>query len=217
MKGSPVEFQIVAGELCLDFINTLDNRPSPGRLKELLPAYLDLVEWALQAGAIASAQGSALRRAAADNPKAAESVRQKGLKLRECLYRVVVSALHHRRPTTEDVTLFSHYLGDALSNLELRNARSGFRLDWRDSSPRLDSLLWPVVKSASQLLTSPDLERVRECASPSCRWLFVDRSKNHSRRWCDMKACGNRVKARRFYSRKSDHGRNETRLRRVST
>lgn len=63
-------------------------------------------------------------------------------------------------------------------------------------------MLWPVARSAAELLTSPDAQRVRECALRSCSWLFVDRSRNRRRRWCDMKTCGNRAKARRHYRRK---------------
>jgi predicted RNA-binding Zn ribbon-like protein len=73
-------------------------------------------------------------------------------------------------------------------------------------SPDLDRVLWPAVVSAAELLTSDDLGRVRECASERCAWLFLDRSKNQSRRWCDMTVCGNRSKARRHYSRLRRHG-----------
>ena len=76
---------------------------------------------------------------------------------------------------------------------------NGFRLEWRDKPVRLEAPLWRVARSATDLLTSPDLQLVRECEDNACRWLFVDRSRNHSRRWCDMKVCGNRIKARTFY------------------
>jgi predicted RNA-binding Zn ribbon-like protein len=200
-EGTDVEFQIIAGEACLDFINTLDNRPSPERHKELLSTYRDLADWAAQAGVIAAAQRVALVRSAEAHPNAALITLRKAIELRECLCRIVSSRLRGRRPASDDIALFNRFLGEALSNLQLQAGRSGFRLDWQESEAKLDALLWPVIKSASDLLTSPDLERVRECGSPSCRWLFVDRSKNHSRRWCDMKVCGNRLKARRFYQR----------------
>jgi predicted RNA-binding Zn ribbon-like protein len=62
-------------------------------------------------------------------------------------------------------------------------------------------VLWPVARSASELLTSDDLAYVRGCASETCAWLFLDKTKNHGRRWCEMKTCGNRDKARRYYQR----------------
>jgi len=45
---------------------------------------------------------------------------------------------------------------------------------------------------------------VRACASKTCQWFFLDTSKNHRRRWCDMTKCGNRAKFQRFYSRKKE-------------
>jgi predicted RNA-binding Zn ribbon-like protein len=82
----------------------------------------------------------------------------------------------------------------------------GERWRWRwagdaESEPALDRVLWPVARSAAELLTSDDLAAVRECAAPDCRWLFLDRSRNRSRRWCAMATCGNRSKARRHYRR----------------
>jgi predicted RNA-binding Zn ribbon-like protein len=200
---SDVEFQIIAGELCLDFVNTLDNRPVPERRKELLGTYQDLADWAVQAGALSPLQRTALLREAGIHPKAAAQALSKAIALRECFYRIVSSALRNRRASSDDLAQFNSYRGEAFSNLQLQAARSGFRLGWRDDASRLDSILWPIVQSASDLLTSPDLENVHECDMSDCRWIFVDRSKNHRRRWCDMKVCGNRAKARKFYRRQT--------------
>ena len=198
-----MEFQIIAGELCLDFVNTLDNRPVPERRKELLTTYQDLADWAVQAGALSPLQRGALLRQAGIHPKAADQALSKAITLRECLYRIISSILRNRRAASDDLVAFNGYQGEAFSNLQLKPARSGFRLGWKDEPSRLDSILWPIVRSASDLLTSPDLENVHECDMASCRWIFVDRSKNHRRRWCDMKVCGNRAKARKFYRRQT--------------
>jgi len=198
-----VEFQIIAGELCLDFVNTLDNRAVPERRKELLPTYQDLTDWAVQAGALSALQRAALLREAGTHPKAADQALSKAVELRECLYRIISNILRNRRASSDDLIAFNAYRGVALSNLQLKAARSGYRLGWKEDPSRLDSILWPIVQSASDLLTSPDLKNVHECNMPSCRWIFVDRSKNHRRRWCDMKVCGNRAKARTFYRRQT--------------
>jgi hypothetical protein len=58
-----------------------------------------------------------------------------------------------------------------------------------------------IVRSAVELLTSEDRSRLRVCAGEDCDWLFVDGSRNRSRRWCDMSTCGNRAKARRYHER----------------
>jgi predicted RNA-binding Zn ribbon-like protein len=81
------------------------------------------------------------------------------------------------------------------------HANRHFTWEWVHPESSLDSMLWPVTRAASELLTSDDLAYVRRCASESCGWLFLDKTKNHRRRWCEMKTCGNRDKARRYYQR----------------
>jgi predicted RNA-binding Zn ribbon-like protein len=83
-----------------------------------------------------------------------------------------------------------------------RGGRAEFDWLWTDVDEHLTSILWPVARAATTLLTSPDLARVRECAGDPCGWLFLDVSKNGSRRWCDMADCGNRAKARRYRARR---------------
>ena len=198
-----VEFQIVAGELCLDFINTLDYRAFPDRRKELLATYQDLADWAARAGAVSAARRTALLRAAGEHPRTAQQAWGKSIELRECLYRIIDSARHNRPALADDLVAFNSYRAEAFSNQELKPTRGGFRLDWEEDPSQLDSVLWPIVRSASDLLTSTDIKNVHECDMDTCRWLFVDRSKNHRRRWCDMKTCGNRAKARKFYRRQA--------------
>ena len=80
--------------------------------------------------------------------------------------------------------------------------------DWTPeavSAMQLDTM----DRSAAELLTSPDLPLVRECAGYDCGWLFMDTTKNRSRRWCDMATCGNRAKGRRHYERRRAAGPKE--------
>ncbi len=198
-----MKFQIIAGELCLDFINTLDNRPVPERRKELVPSYQALVEWARQARGLSTARHATLEREAESHPKEAVAVHAQAVELRECLYRIVTAVGRNRKASENDLRRLNTYLGEALSPLELHPVHRGFRLEWPENSRRLDSVLWPIARSASDLLTGDDLRHIRECGVDTCRWLFVDRSKNHSRRWCNMKVCGNRIKARKFYRRQA--------------
>jgi predicted RNA-binding Zn ribbon-like protein len=196
-----MKFQIIADELCLDFINTLDNRPVPERRRELLGSYEDLADWAVQAGAINATLRAALTRQAKVHPAKARAVVCRAIDLRETLYRIVAGRLTRRRLADADRRALNVALGQALSHLQLRATRKGFRLDWAEEPVSLEAILWPIAGSAGQLLTSGDLGRVRQCGGKTCRWMFVDRSKNHSRRWCDMKVCGNRTKAQKFYQR----------------
>src|SRR5487761_522058 len=75
------------------------------------------------------------------------------------------------------------------------------------AAPAVASLLAPVIWSAGDLLTGERLARVRLCANEKCRWLFLDDSKAGTRRWCAMRACGNRAKAHRHYMRKTKPAR----------
>ena len=71
-----------------------------------------------------------------------------------------------------------------------------------------------VARDAVDLVTSPAIERVRECADPTCGALFVDNSRPGKRRWCSMGACGNRAKkstirSKAAQSREQGNGKGE--------
>jgi predicted RNA-binding Zn ribbon-like protein len=196
-----MEFQIAAGEACLDFVNTLDHRASPGHEIELLESYSALTEWAVQAGLISARRQRTLLSFANSHLEQAQLVLRSAVRLRECLHRAFLRVVSNQPPAPADLALLGAYVAGLYSHVRLLPHDGVFRLDWSAPAQRLDSILWPVVKSAVELLTSEDLKRVRRCDVSTCRWFFVDRSKNHSRRWCAMKICGNRVKARKFYKR----------------
>jgi predicted RNA-binding Zn ribbon-like protein len=84
--------------------------------------------------------------------------------------------------------------------MRLVPAKEGFEWKFGDLLD-FDSVLWPIARSAAELLVSDQLAYVRACSSKACEWFFLDTSKNHHRRWCDMTRCGNRAKVRRFYAR----------------
>jgi predicted RNA-binding Zn ribbon-like protein len=123
------------------------------------------------------------------------------IRLREALYRIFSAAAAGRLPADADLRLLNAMAAEALSRQWIVHRDRGFVWEWRQAGSDLRRPLWPVVRSAVELLTSDERRGVRECASPTCSWLFLDHSRNHSRRWCDMKVCGNRAKARRFYRR----------------
>ena len=104
-----------------------------------------------------------------------------------------------RSPDADDVRALNGALSTAFAHLRVATSTGGFAWEWAEGDQPLERMLWPVVRSAAELLTSDKLSLVKQCAG--CGWLFVDRSRNHSRRWCDMRYCGNRAKARRFYAR----------------
>lgn len=192
-------FELGAGAVCLDFANTVDSRPT-AEPRELLGDYDDLVRWSVQSEVLTSSQARRLVAEAGRRGGQAASVLRRARELREAIFEIF-SAIARETPPPEDaLRVLNRRLPAAFERLRLDADGAGFRWGWEDDDA-LDRMLWPVVRSAAELLTSDDLDRVRECAADNCAWLFLDRSKNHSRRWCDMAVCGNRSKVRRFRRR----------------
>lgn len=185
---------------CLDFVNTVDWRTS-GHPQDSLTSYADLVKWSRQAGVITEREARQLLREGASRPKEANTVFTRAVQMREAIYRIFSALAAARRPETADLDLLNDALSEALSRLRVRPGAEGFTWGWADADGALDRMLWSVARSAAELLVSDELERVRGCAGEGCGWLFVDVSRNRLRRWCDMKSCGNRAKARRHYER----------------
>jgi predicted RNA-binding Zn ribbon-like protein len=196
-------FDLSAGALCLDFANTVGGARAT-RPQELLRDYRDLLAWARQAGCLGAAEAARLARQAARQPARARAALARARAARERLYRVFAALARDATPDRDDLAALDRELRLALARLRLTPAAGG-GLDWRwDAAGATHPLrpLWPVLRSAVELLTSPASARVRECAAESCSWLFLDRSHAARRRWCDMKTCGNRAKARRHYRRR---------------
>jgi predicted RNA-binding Zn ribbon-like protein len=192
---------LVAGALALDFVNTVDPRHEPGR-REYLGSYQALAAWGRHAGIIGAEAETGLREAAAADPAEAEEVLHRAICLREALYGVFTRAAGGQEPSAADLDVLQAELTGALAHIRLAAAGSGFGWSWEEAGPRLDQVLWAVSWSAADLLVQGPLERIRECpGQDNCGWLFVDLTKNASRRWCDMRVCGNRAKARRHYAR----------------
>src|SRR6266487_5464806 len=194
-------FDLTGGLLCLDFANTLEDRPDV-HPQELLNSYNDLVSWGKQAHVLTEQEAQRLLEKAARYPAEASVVLEQAIEIREAIFRIFKAVAEDALPEDEDLVTLSAVVADAQSHARLVPKANGFRWDWTGKADDLDYLFWPVVRSAADFLTSDDLDTVRVCASDSCNWLFIDTSKNHSRRWCNMKSCGNREKARRFYVRK---------------
>jgi predicted RNA-binding Zn ribbon-like protein len=194
-------FDLTGGLLCLDFANTLDDRADV-HPQELLNSYNDLVSWSQQTHVLTEQEAQRLLEKAARRPSEATRVLKRAVDIREAIFRIFKAVAEDVSPEDEDLVSLSAAFADAQKHAQIVPNANGFRWDWTGKADDLDCMLWQVVRSAADFLTSDDLDTVRVCASDSCNWLFIDTSKNHSRRWCNMKSCGNREKARRFYTRK---------------
>jgi predicted RNA-binding Zn ribbon-like protein len=187
-------FEILAGEMCLDLANTIGGLRG-GNGDEFLQTYADLVEWGEAAGLVAPAAGRRLRREGERRAVAAAAVLARARALREIIFRIFDAMAMERLPSPVDIDALNAELARALPHARLTRTAAGFGWTWADPESSLEALLWPVVGSAGRLVAAQN-GIVRACRSESCSWLFVDRSKNHSRRWCAMRTCGNRAKSR---------------------
>ena len=193
-------FSPLKERLCLDFTNTADEHPSKPDA-DLLTSYVRLVEWSVYSDCISSEQGETLLLLAVQHPDKAEEALRFAITVRETLFRVLEAAADNRKPDTSDMRAFNEILAKAMSHLHMTPSINNFSWTCALDENDLETMIWPVIWSAAELMTSKDLHYLRECASEDCEWLFLDTSKNHSRRWCSMKECGNRSKARSHYQR----------------
>jgi predicted RNA-binding Zn ribbon-like protein len=202
---------LIAGALCLDFVNTLDDRPS-SEPKELLKDYVDLARFAEDAGILETAQVDRLIERSYASAEAAPALAA-AIEMREAINGVFVAIANKKSAPTAALMTLNQYVQAAAHHSELvpvQTAAGKLRFEWRFNGlpVNFEAPLWPIARSAADLLISDQLPFVRACASKTCQWLFLDVSKNHRRRWCDMTKCGNRAKFRRFYRRKKkDHCR----------
>jgi predicted RNA-binding Zn ribbon-like protein len=201
IQSAPVFDQTPGNWLCLDFTHTLEDRPS-GHSRELLNSYSDFVSWGLYMHLLTDDEAQHLLEQAARHPAQASQALQKAIISREAIYRIFYQIAEDSSPAGADITTLNTILSETMSHARIVKGADGFAWDWDSNQDILERLLWPVVRSAADLLTSDELYAVRACAAEDCKWLFLDTSKNRSRRWCDMKSCGNRAKARRHYGRK---------------
>ncbi len=194
------QFEFSGGWLCLDFCNTADGDVNQ-TWTENLTRYADLVAWSHEAGVLNEEQAAHLLQTAARHPAEAARVLEAAIDLRFTIYEVFAAVAAARDPDPADLDALNAGLSHAMRHLQIVMTPDGFAWDWAPGAEPLEWLLWPVVRSAGDLLVSDRLHLIHECGGSNCSWLFVDTSRNHSRRWCDMKGCGNRAKARRHYER----------------
>jgi len=197
-KGKPYAetFRCPGGALCLDFCNSGQSARGPSGA-EWIAGFSELVDWLEAAGAITPGQAGGLRRAAAASPRAAAQVWGRAIRFREALFRVLNAKAEGGAVARKDLSDIEAEYARAAPFARLSRTGKGYRWSLDPSAAALDAALQPLVESAVSLLTSAKIERLRRCGNSTCYWLFIDETKNHSRRWCEMASCGNVVKVRR--------------------
>ncbi len=198
-------FQLSGNHISLDFANTLDDRGTSAP-KEGLQQYSDLVAWGEQTQSITAEEAKQLLEMAARRPAEAAEVLHKAVQVREALFRILARIVNEETPREDDLRIFNAQLTEVMSKVRIVPRDIGCAWDWYGSEQEMGSVVWPVVRASADLLTSEHVRNIRMCASDDCQWLFLDTSKNHSRRWCDMGTCGNRAKVNRHNERKKQVG-----------
>jgi predicted RNA-binding Zn ribbon-like protein len=194
-------FNLIAGHPALDFANALDNRYHPNGPVELIGSYKDLVRFCVQSALLNKTQMRHMltRINEPEATAALESARE----LREAIERIFSALADQRNVDRNDLSVLNHHLEQALMHRKISKEKAGFVWTWEGIENFATGPLWPIAHAAGELLASEDRRFVRQCGRATCRWLFLDTSKNRSRRWCEMRVCGNRTKAQRYYKRRT--------------
>ena len=199
-RPGPVPAESVDAERVLAFINTLSGRPTAAPV-ERLGTYDALVQWAREQHLVSAAAAERLLADARRHPHQAAAVLARAREFREALNSLASAIDAGRQPAAAALKTIGECLAGAYANGRL--VPHDGTLQWIASAEdELDRVVWEIGRAAGRLVVSPRLARVRACAAGDCGWWFVDDTKNRSRRWCDMKECGNRAKARRHYERR---------------
>lgn len=201
--GPFAPLELIGGRVCLDFVNSVDPRAGDHQ-RDYLTSYADLARWSEYAHVLREGQAAGLLLAAARHQDEAAAVFERAITLRETLYRVFTASASGAAPSSSDLTMLRTAYGETIARSQLVPTpnQDGYRWSWPDGTLALDQMLWPITWSAVELLTSPELRRVKICPGlGDCGWLFLDTSKSGRRRWCSMESCGSRSKMRRYYAR----------------
>ncbi|WP_074238498.1 CGNR zinc finger domain-containing protein [Chitinophaga niabensis] len=187
------------GIACLNFVNTKDNRSKETGM-DYLSHYRDLLDLCERLELMPAKTRQVLERLAKAYPDQARQEFDKTIALRELLYRAFSQLIEKGKPPELELQQLSTQLANALSYLELHFDKTSKEMKLIYTRPALEQPSWLMLQSVAELLTGKELSLLKKC--PSCYWLFLDRSKNKSRKWCSMATCGDVSKVKQAYHRK---------------
>ena len=192
---------VILEPLVVQFVNTVGWRRTEAP-RESVPAYLELIDWGVRQGLVGGTEADRLREESESRPAEAMAAYRRAIRLREALFRMFEAHASDGTPDPNDLEILNAALAESAGRRRLEATSEGFRWTWSEAAGTdLDWILWPAAYSAAELLTGEMLGRLKACPGEGCGWIFIDASRNRSRRWCDMQSCGNRAKARRHYHR----------------
>jgi predicted RNA-binding Zn ribbon-like protein len=200
MSISASHFALLGGVMCLDFANT-KNWNEAEKPYDFFWEYPALLSWALQLGLLTQCEAEAQFELSRRQESEAQAALSRAVSLREAIYAAFSALDGGQVVPAGALETINGTWADAMSHMRVFPEGEKFAWKWVGADRVLDSVLWPVAKSVAELLVSEKLKRVKCCGG--CGWLFLDTTRDSRRRWCDMKICGNRAKARRHYERVS--------------
>lgn len=192
----PSRFELIGGHLVLDLVNTVSWRGNPARRVEHLPDFAALLAWSKRAGLITAAELEHAGAAASPARGSAEHALADTRRLRERLHEALTATGSRRQRAIE---LAWPQLTAALRHAQPEGLPLQPTIEFREPG----DLTMRLALRALQLLTSEDAALVSACADPDCGWVFMDRSRNRTRRWCSSADCGNRNRVRRYQARRA--------------
>lgn len=190
------------GCICFDFVNTIHSRVDED-VYDYISTYDDLIEWMKRLKLLPLEKLENLKIMVLKDEKAANEALKEIKKKREMLYSFFSPVIHKKSPDSQLIRSFNKSLSDSLSRLNFNYKKDKLVLDWSDDKANFYEPLKIIFKDAFDIITTVHQNRLKECKS--CGWLFIDKSKNNSRTWCNMQTCGSIEKAKRYYYRKKEN------------
>ena len=206
---------LVGGDPALDLVNTLERglaRPTRPN-QDFLADPESVLVWAERAGLLAETETSAVRSAWRAGPVLAGSNLTCLVEVREALHTVLAASVDGDRSADPAVApalevLRRHWL-EAMRRSRIQARGDGPAVGLEVGVEPAWQPLDRAVAAAFDLVRGPDRARLRRCPfdEGGCGWMFVDRTRNGSRRWCRMADCGTQVKSRRLTERRREQRR----------
>jgi len=203
LKHKSIEtLTIDGGWLSLDFVNTVSNRNVEPPQFDYFTSYPIILDWTKRVNLLKTSEAKILEKYALEHPIESAKSWIRALEAREMLFTIFQCIVNSKTPPAREQSLFNTWLSRSLrkSQVEFGNGTSSVRASWNIAPEDLDKPIYPIIKSAYDLLLGGQLHRIKECGT--CGWLFLDKSKNRSRKWCNMDTCGSQQKSKNYYHRK---------------
>lgn len=197
-------FEFVGNQLTLDFVNTLITRSD--ETIELLTSFEDLITWFVESKVFDNETAAEILSKWKNKPEAEASL-ETALMFRSQLRRSVLQIIKRKKVPTRIIDSINNILRAQSGYFEIEKANGRFVKRRHIKFDEPQDLLLPLADAASDFLCYTDFELIKKCEGADCVRFFYDTTKNHSRRWCSMTSCGNRIKAANYYERKKRNKR----------